>query len=271
MKKEQFIYDRSLREIFQNIPKKLITILTGQDIKEVLDISFPKVEERRVDLLAKLQDDTLFHLEIQSTNDKTMPKRMLKYLSLIYDKYDQIPLQVVLYIGEKQSSIKNTIIGNNLKYSYMVQDIKDIDCIELIESDNINDNILALLCNIKNFDKILSKLKEKLSKLEPKQREDYLRKVFYLLRLRPKLNEFFTTKQQQELAMPFTLVKDKDPWYKEGIEKGIKKGREEGREKALLETALLMIQEYNLPLEDVSKKLNISKDILENKLKESKD
>jgi len=267
MKKEQFIYDRSLREIFQNIPKKLITILTGQEIKEILDVSFPKVEERRVDLLAKLEDDTLFHLEIQSTNDPAMPKRMLKYLSLIYDKYDILPLQVVLYIADEKLTIKNSIAGENIKYSYIVKNIKDIDCVELLESDNINDNILALLCNIKNFDKILSKLKEKLSKLDPKQREDYLRKVFYLLRLRPNLNEFFIQNQKKESPMPFTLVKEKDPWYKDGIEKGIEKGKE----KAQIETALLMIQEYNLPLEDVADKLNISKDILEKKLKESKD
>jgi len=267
MKKEQFIYDRSLREIFQNIPQKLITILTGQEIKEILDISFPKVEERRVDLLAKLEDDTLFHLEIQSTNDPSMPKRMLKYLSLIYDKYDVLPLQVVLYIADEKLSIQNSILGEHIKYSYIVKDIKEIDCHQLIESDNINDNILSLLCNIKNFDKILTKLKEKLSKLDPKVREDYLRKVFYLLRLRPKLNEFFKENQDKEIPMPFTLVKEKDPWYKDGIEKGIEKGKE----KAQIETALLMIQEYNLPLEDVAKKLNISKTILEKKLKESKD
>jgi len=270
MKKEQFIYDRSLRELFQNIPKKLVTILTGKDIKEVLDISFPKVEERRVDLLARLEDDTLFHLEIQSINDKNMPKRMLKYLSLIYDNYETLPLQVVLYIGEEKINIKNYIDGEYLNFSYIVKNIQDIDCIELIESDNINDNVLALLCNIKNFDKILSKLKDKLSKIEPKQREDYLRKVFYLLRLRPKLSEFFQEQQKKELPMPFTLEIDKDPWYKKGIEKGVEKGREEGRVEALLNTALLMIQEYNLPLDDVALKLDIPKKTIEKKLKESK-
>ena len=58
-KKEKFVYDRSLRELFGEIPKTLIKLLVNKDIKEVLDISFPKVKERKVDLLTRLEDDTL--------------------------------------------------------------------------------------------------------------------------------------------------------------------------------------------------------------------
>ena len=86
-KKEKFVYDRSLRELFGEIPKTLVKLLVNQEIKEVLDITFPKVEERKVDLLTRLEDDTLFHLEIQSIYDNTMPIRMLQYALLIYEKY----------------------------------------------------------------------------------------------------------------------------------------------------------------------------------------
>ena len=89
-KKEKFVYDRSLRELFGEIPKTLVKLLVNQEIKEVLDITFPKVEERKVDLLTRLEDDTLFHLEIQSFYDNTMPIRMLQYALLIYEKYKGI-------------------------------------------------------------------------------------------------------------------------------------------------------------------------------------
>ncbi len=46
-KKDAFVYDRTLRELFQDIPKTLIKLLVDQEIKEVLETSFPKVEERR--------------------------------------------------------------------------------------------------------------------------------------------------------------------------------------------------------------------------------
>ena len=34
IKKEKFVYDRSLRELFGEIPKTLIKLLVNQDIKE---------------------------------------------------------------------------------------------------------------------------------------------------------------------------------------------------------------------------------------------
>ncbi len=42
---EDFVYDRTLRELFQTVPKTLIKLLVGKEIKEVLETSFPKVEE----------------------------------------------------------------------------------------------------------------------------------------------------------------------------------------------------------------------------------
>ena len=101
-KTEKFIYDRSLRELFQDVPKTLIKLLVGKEIKEILDSSFPKVGEQRVDLLTRLEDDTLFHLEIQSIEDKDMPLRMLRYATLIYEKYKEFPKQLVLYVGERK-------------------------------------------------------------------------------------------------------------------------------------------------------------------------
>jgi len=192
--KNSFVYDRTLRELFQNAPKALIKLLVNKEIKEVLETSFPKVEERRVDLLTRLKDNTLFHLEIQSINDTLMPKRMLKYASLIYENYDEFPQQMVLYVGNRDIKIKSKIKKKNLRYNYEVKDIREFDCSKLIESDDITDNIMAILCNIKDIDKLFAKLQEKLLNLESKKREDYLRKLFYLLRLRPDINELYKKK-----------------------------------------------------------------------------
>ncbi len=90
---------------------------------------------------------------------------------------------------------------------------------------------LEILCSVKDIDKLYERLKEKLLKLENKKREDYLRKFFYLSRLRPKLHEMIEKKQDKELPMPFTIEKESDPLYKNGLRKGIEKGREEGLEK----------------------------------------
>ena len=111
---EKFIYDKTLRELFSEIPTTLVELITNKKMKELLNVSFPKVEERQVDLLAKMEDNTIFHLEIQSINDNKMPIRMLKYALLIFENYGQFPLQVVLYVGRDKIKINNKIENKNL-------------------------------------------------------------------------------------------------------------------------------------------------------------
>ncbi len=221
MKEESFVYDRTLRELFHEVPGTLVKLLSGQGIKEVLETSFPKVEERRVDLLARLEDNTLFHLEIQSVYDPLMPVRMLKYAVLIYEHYHVFPRQMVLYIGVKKIRLENKISRQNLCYTYAIRDIGEFDCRALMESDDITDNIIAILCQIEDMDRFYQKLMQKLARLESKKREDYLRKLFYLMRLRPDVAKMLK-ERGKEHTMPFVLDKEIDPLYREGIEKGQK-------------------------------------------------
>ena len=148
---------------------------------------------------------------------------------------------MVLYVGEANIEFKNSINAFGLNYKYEIRNIKDIDCKYLIESDNINDNVLSILCNVKDIDKLLERLKNKLMSLDNKKREDYLRKITYLLRLRPNLNKEIQKINKGELAMPFVIEKTKDPLYKEGlligVEKGIEKGIEKGNQEAKLNIA----------------------------------
>ncbi len=256
--KNSFVYDRTLRELFQTVPKALIKLLVNKEIKEVLETSFPKGEERRVDLLTRLEDDTLFHLEIQSINDTLMSKRMLKYGSLIYENYDEFPLQMVLYVGDRDIKIESKIKENNLRYNYEVRDIREFDCSKLIESDDITDNIIAILCNIKDIDRLFAKLQEKLLKLDNKKREDYLRKLFYLLRHRPDIYDIYKKKQQEELGMPFIIEKERDPLYKDGLRKG-QKEQKVSIAKAMLEQKMdikLIVKLTGLSKNEIEKLVN---------------
>lgn len=252
--KELFLYDKTLRELFQDVPKTLIKLLVDKEIKEVLETSFPKVEERRVDLLTRLEDDTLFHLEIQSINDPLMPKRMLKYAALIYEQYDRFPFQMVLYVGDRDIKTENRIKEKNLRYNYEVRDIREFDCSKLIESDDITDNIIAVLCRVEDFDRLFAKLQTKLLKLDNKRREDYLRKLFYLLRLRPDIHKKYKQKQKEESAMPFIIEKERDPLYKDGLK--------EGSNETKIAIAKALLQE-KVAIEIIIKSTGLSKEEIE--------
>jgi len=260
-KRDTFVYDRTLRELFHEVPKTLIRLLVGKEIKEVLETSFPKVEERRVDLLTRLEDDTLFHLEIQSINDSLMPIRMLKYASLIYEHYGEFPFQMVLYVGERNITTRSKINEKNLRYNYEIKDIREFDCSKLIESDNITDNIIAILCKIKDIDAFYQKLIQKLGKIELKKREDYLRKLFYLMRLRPDIAKILKEKEK-ESNMPFILDREIDPLYKEGVEKGIEKGKKEAEKQTKIKIAKSMLKQ-NIDIEVVVKSTGLSKEEIE--------
>jgi predicted transposase/invertase (TIGR01784 family) len=261
MPQEPFLYDRTLRELFQEVPRTLIKLLVGQEIKEVLETSFPKVEERRVDLLTRLEDDTLFHLEIQSINDTLMPSRMLKYASLIYEHYGEFPKQMVLYIGVKKIRIKNEISTKNLWYNYEVKEISEFDCSKLMESESITDNIIAILCNIKDIDKFYNKLMLKLGKIESKKREDYLRKLFYLMRLRPNIAKKLREKEREN-KMPFILDREIDPLYQEGVEKGLEKGKAEATKETKIAIAKTMLAQ-KLPLDLIVSVTGLEKETVE--------
>jgi hypothetical protein len=66
-------YDRTLKDILKSVPKKFVEILTGRKPLDFLDANFPKVEELQADLLVRLEDDSVFHLEFQTSNDVLMP------------------------------------------------------------------------------------------------------------------------------------------------------------------------------------------------------
>ena len=126
------------------------------------------------------------------------------------------------------------------------------------KSEDITDNIIAILCNIKDFDRLFAKLQGKLLNLDNKKREDYLRKLFYLLRLRPDIHDKYKQKQKEELAMPFIIEKERDPLYKDGLEEGLHRGSNET--KIAIAKALL---KQKIDIEVIVKSTGLSKEEIE--------
>ncbi len=262
--------DITLRDVIQEIPPKFIQILTGKSATKLLDTSLPEVKDRRVDFLVELEDGKIFHLELQTTNDKNMPFRMLEYYTLISHKYPSKDIvQMVLYLGEKPLKMKNKIQKENIKFSYILKDIKDIKCEELLESEDLTDKILAVLCNVENPSKYFREILTELSKLPEREKRDYLKKLLNLLSYRPKLMEEL---RKEENKMPLTIDKEtmeKHPLFKDGIKKGIKEGVEKGKLEAKREDILNLYKELNLEPEKISKILKVPlsfvKDVLKKK------
>ena len=218
-------FDKTLRDIIQNIPQKFVSILTGKKGVKILDNTFPSTKERVADLVLQLEDDTIFHLELQTQNDKNMPFRMLEYYLLLKQRYPDKPInQMVLYVGDGKPNMPNFLETDKLKFRYELKDIKNIECKELLESDNLEDKILAVLCKVKDFEKYIFSLIDELLKLPEKQRADYIRKLLIALNYRPKLKVKLKM-LMEERKMPLTITEEmakEDPFYDLGFKKAKK-------------------------------------------------
>ncbi|WP_456401773.1 hypothetical protein [Persephonella sp.] len=270
--------DITLRDVVQEIPQRFIKILTGKSGVRLLDTSLPEVKDRRVDLLVELEDKSIFHLEIQTTNDPNMPIRVLEYFVLLLFKYpDREILQTVLYIGEKPLKMKNFVKKQNIDFSFNLKDIKEIKCEELIKSEDPMDKILAVLCDVRNPDKLFDEIGRILIDLPETKRKDYMKKLLNLLSYRPKLMIQFE-KTLKEAKMPLTIDEEtlkKNPLYKKGKKEGFEEGLEKGLEKGLIEAkkeaVINLYKELKLPPEKISKVLKIPLSSVKKFLKEIKD
>ncbi len=253
-------FDKTLRDIIQNIPQKFVSILTGKKGTKILDNTFPSTKERVADLVLELEDGSIFHLELQTQNDKNMPFRMLEYYLLLKQRYPKKHIkQMVLYVGDGKPNMPNSLETDKLRFNYELRDIKEIECKELLESDNLEDKILAVLCKVKDFEKYIFSLIDELLKLPEKQRADYIRKLLIALNYRPKLKEKLTL-IMEERDMPLTITEEmirNDPFFK--------KGKEETKK----EDVLNLYKKLNLSPEQIADILNVPVDFVEKVIRES--
>ncbi len=120
--------DITLKDIFKEVPHRLSKILSPAPIKELLPTSLPSTE-LRVDFLARLEDESILHMEFQSFNDTNMPWRMLRYYTAIAEKYKTHNIkQLVVYVGNEKLRMKSSLKIKNLVFKYEILDIRQIDC-----------------------------------------------------------------------------------------------------------------------------------------------
>ena len=228
--------DILLRDLVQQIPEKFVYVLTGHKATRFLDNTFPSVKERRADFILELDDCSIFHLEFQSQSDRNMHLRMLEYYVLLKQRYPDRPIrQMVLFAGEGNPRMENELKDCGIVYTYEIKSMKEIKCRELMESNKMEDKILAVLCNIEDFENYIKNLAEELMEYPEKVRQDYLEKLSIALKYRPKL-KLELKRLLEERKLPLTITEEmikQDPFFQEGLEGGKKEGVEKGKKEII--------------------------------------
>jgi len=226
-------YDTTLKELLKEVPKKLLSVLTGQDaeLAEVLNVEFPQVSAKRADFVLRLVDEQIYHLELQTNDSEEMDWRMLEYFLLLYKQYKVVPIQQVLYIGNKSITRTIGISLSNLQFTYQLIDIRQIDEEILLQSELLTDNILAILCKVQSLKEKKKKLLVKIAELPKSNRADFLTKLFILTGLRG----WKVLALQEVKSMSITFDIEENEFLADIFHQGEQKGRLEGEQKGRLE------------------------------------
>ncbi|MBF0565046.1 MAG: hypothetical protein HQK89_07380 [Nitrospirae bacterium] len=225
------LYDITLKKTIKNIPKRFLKILTGFEEGEFLDTTFPTVQNRVPDLVIKLPDISIFHLELESNNENNMVWRMHDYYSLMFQKDECKIRQILLYVGDRPLRMADRIQHETLNYSCVFKDIRDINCAELLTGNkNPDDAMLSILCSMEDTIATLVAIRERFMLLPEKEQKDYLAGLKNLARLRGLTS---LVKKEVEDKMPVTIDISNDETFLAGKREGEKKGLLEGEKRGL--------------------------------------
>ena len=209
---------------------------------ELLPTEQQRVEDRRADLVARVvdratQDNFILHIEIQNNNQTLMPLRMLRYYTDIRLSYPQQRLrQFLVYIGKPALSMTDGIGESGLQYRYHVLDMHTVDCQQLLEQDDPNALVLAILCDFKGMppqqvvNYILSRLQELTGDDEQGFRQ-YL-DMLEILSDNRDLREHIKEAEKMLTEIDITRLPSYEIGLEKGLEKGLKRGAEDEKRRA---------------------------------------
>jgi len=194
-------------------------------------VEYPDVRMRVADFVVRLEDGRIVHIELQSGPDPDMPWRMLEYYHAIRRTYKQAPVQFVIYVGKGSNTIKADIEEENLSFHYTVMDMREVSAELLLESDSIGDNLLAVLCEMKDPRAVIRTVVERVNRAPEKQRSDLIAKLMILSELR----NLEPVVLEEVERMPITVNLMESEYWRGVLEKARKQGAAEGLAEGLAE------------------------------------
>lgn len=260
--------DITTKETIKTITEDIAQYILKLKIEDVefVDKELQRIEKREADIVAICKIDkveSILHIEIQNNNDYTMHRRMMRYYTDIKQRFDNLEVhQYLIYIGKEKLSMQDNIVERNIKFRYNIIDMHTIDCEEFIRLDTPDALVLSILCDFKDRDE-LNVLTYILQRLEELTKEDEHKLGKYMLILDTlSTNRNLQDKLKEAEEMLRTVKIEDLPSYQIAIERSKEKWVSTGA----IETAITMIKEFNLSIEQVAVKLNISVDELKKHL-----
>ena len=143
-------YDSALKLALRQPARRAIEQIGAPAIAHWLDAELPKSQNLRMDLLGEDADGHLHQFELQSTNFAQINLRMAEYSLGILRITGKFPRQVVLYVGEAPLNMPSKLRGPDTLHRYRVIDIRTLDGDALLASEDMGDNLIAILARLRD-------------------------------------------------------------------------------------------------------------------------
>jgi hypothetical protein len=117
-------YDAVLKNVLRQLTGRVVRAASGVRVVRWQNAELPAVRSRRADMLGEAADSTLLHIELQSTNQAGMARRMLEYAAAIRRQFGRFPKQVVLYVGSSPLRMAGEIEEGEVRFRCQITDIR---------------------------------------------------------------------------------------------------------------------------------------------------
>ncbi len=225
-------YDIALKTFLRG-GRAVLSALTGITVERWHNVELPEVRNRSVDMLGESADGRLVHIELQSTNDGTMALRMLEYAAAVFRRFGRFAEQVVLYVGEPPLRMAGSLTGPGVAFECRIVDIRELDGERLLESEEIGDNVIAVLARLRDRRAAVTRILNRLAAADPAVKANALAGLLMLAGLR-RLEDVI---EQEASRMPLLddIMDNKvlGREFRRGLEQGLERGLEQGLERGL--------------------------------------
>ena len=177
-------YDIAPKSVIRRLSAPVLEALTGFAIDRWHNVELPEVRSLRADMIGESKTGAIVHIELQSTNDADMALRMAEYALTLYRRFRQFPQQVVLYVGEAPLRMRESIAGSAISFRCRVVDIRQLDGEPLLDSANLEDNLLAVLMRLTDEREAVRKILHRIAGSDPSRRDVAVRELTILAGLR---------------------------------------------------------------------------------------
>ena len=214
-------YDNLLKTIFFDAMPALLRLLDCAPVVEYLSVEFPRKHKMVADVVARLADGRILHLEFQVKNDPDMHWRCFYYFGAIQQRWPLADvIQVVIYLGSDPLTMQSSVDKPTCRFSFDILNMQEVPAQVFLDSPRSAERVLAVVSKSPDPRATIRRILASWKKLP----ENELRENVDRLRTLSQLRKREIMAIEEVKHMPFELDITESEIYKMGQVQGIAEG-----------------------------------------------